>query len=260
MIFEPDALTLAMDYALTTGCDHLALCPKLESSSLPLLIVYNAFGIGFSFFSRYWEAPNPKSRAYVGVGAFNLIKSSVYQAIGTHKALPMFTDDDMRLGQRVKWLGYQQAVAVAGDKVRVNWYPSIGAMYEGLMKNAFPGVGYSLWIVAGSALYIMVLNVLPLLLIPLTGGWEKTLFSLTVLLLMALSWVNRRMLNRDTLETIIISLCYPIAPVFLIVVQVGSTLKILREGGVTWRDTFYPLPELRKQMTTWNASLRWVRR
>ena len=260
VVFKPDALMRAMDYALATQCDHLAVCPRLESPSLPLLIVYNAFGIGFSFYSRYWDAPNPKSKAHIGVGACNLMKTSVYHAIGTHKALPMFTDDDMRLGQRIKWMGYQQAVAMAGDTIRVLWYPSIAAMYQGLMKNAFPGVGFSVWAVAGSTLFILVLNVLPLLLIPLSSGWEKLLFSLTVVLLMALSWANRRLLKLDQLEAIIVSVCYPVTPVFLAVVQIGSMIKILREGGVVWRDTFYPLPELRKQMVSWQASLRWTPR
>ena len=44
------------------------------------------------------------------------------------------------------------------------------------------------------------------------------------------------------------ALTYPLGALLLVVVLLRSTVVTLWQGGVVWRDTFYPLKDLRKGM------------
>ena len=49
--------------------------------------------------------------ARMGVGAFNLIRRGVYEAVGTYERLRLEVLDDMKLGKVVKKAGYRSATA-----------------------------------------------------------------------------------------------------------------------------------------------------
>ncbi len=57
----------------------------------------------------------------VGVGAFNLIRREVYDALGGWEALRMKVLEDLALGRRVKAYGFAQRVALGLDLVSVRW-------------------------------------------------------------------------------------------------------------------------------------------
>lgn len=74
---------------------------------------------------------NPNSRAYVGVGAFQLLRRSTYEAIGTHKRLAMEVVDDMKLAKLVKQSGFRSCVAIAQEFVTVRWHAGAGNVIRG---------------------------------------------------------------------------------------------------------------------------------
>ena len=52
---------------------------------------------------RPWRVPDPEARRdSIGVGAFNMIRREVYDAIGGWEALRMEVLEDLTLGRRVK--------------------------------------------------------------------------------------------------------------------------------------------------------------
>src|ERR1051326_8033992 len=80
---------------------------------------------GRTFSSGFHLAANPRgvsdsrSRAYIGIGAFQLVKRTAYQACGTHERLRMEVLDDMKLAKIVKQAGFRSGVAIAQKFVAV---------------------------------------------------------------------------------------------------------------------------------------------
>ena len=159
--FEQTTLRRAVAYMEAQRVDHLAALPDVRVPGVALNAFIAAFGVFFSMYSRPWQARNPRSRAHVGIGAFNLIRTEVYRAIGGHQPIAMRPDDDMKLGKLVKKRGFRQDAVIGRNFVIVEWYTSLRELIDGLMKNAFAGVEYNLWAVAGSTAGLLVTNVWP---------------------------------------------------------------------------------------------------
>ena len=90
-----------------------------------------------------WKARDPKSAAYVGIGAFNLVRASVYRALGGHEKIAMRPDDDLKLGKVLKRAGHRQDLLLGEEMVSVEWYATLWEAVRGLEKNTFAGLGYS---------------------------------------------------------------------------------------------------------------------
>ncbi|MEZ5458550.1 MAG: glycosyltransferase family A protein [Steroidobacteraceae bacterium] len=84
--FAPSTLSRAMHCALSEGWMHLTAAPRarLPGRILSQFALY--FGLLFSLFARPWAARDPRSRAHVGIGAFNLVRHLAYDRIGGHAA------------------------------------------------------------------------------------------------------------------------------------------------------------------------------
>ncbi len=84
----------------------------------------------------------------MGVGAFQLLKRSAYEAAGTHRRLAMEVIDDMKLGKIVKQAGFRSGVGIAQDSVVVRWHAGARNLINGVTKNFFAGSGFSVTRVA----------------------------------------------------------------------------------------------------------------
>ena len=75
-------------------------------------LLMNYFAFQFVFMTQLWLVRFKWARrAFVGVGAFNLVLRSAYEAIGTHERLRMEVADDLMLGKLVKDAGLRQDCA-----------------------------------------------------------------------------------------------------------------------------------------------------
>ncbi len=221
--------------------DHLTATPDIRVPGLVLNAMVAAFSVFFSLYSRPWKARDPRSRSHIGVGAFNLIRADTYRAIGTHQAIAMRPDDDLKLGKLVKKHGFRQDVVYGRDFIVVEWYASLGEMIDGLMKNAFAGVDYNLVAVAGSTSGLLVMNVWPFIALIATGGVTRALNGLSVLLLVGIFWVCARYSGSRPVYV----LCYPAAALIFAYIIWRSALTAVFTGTVTWRGTAYPLEQMR---------------
>src|SRR5271169_3066456 len=107
-------------------------------------IALTFFGLAFLMSVRPWRVSDSRSGAFAGVGAFQLIRRSAYESIGTHRRLAMEVVDDMKLGKLVKEAGFRSGVAKAGDAVSVHWHSGVGNMIRGTTKNFFATTGFRL--------------------------------------------------------------------------------------------------------------------
>ena len=239
VVFEPTTLRRAVAYMEAQRLDHLAAVPDVRVPGFALKAFIAAFSVFFSMYARPWQARNPRSRAHIGVGAFNLIRAEVYRAIGGHQPIAMRPDDDMKLGKLVKKRGFRQDAVIGRDFVIVEWYASLRELVDGLMKNAFAGVEYSVPAVAGSTAALLLMNVWPVVAVFVTEGTTQLLYSVCVILLILIFGV----VNNGRLGYVI---AYPAAALLFTYIMWRSAIRAVTKGTVAWRGTEYSLAEMRK--------------
>jgi glycosyltransferase involved in cell wall biosynthesis len=238
IVFEPSTLRRAVTLIEDQKVDHLAVIPDIVVPGVALNAFVAAFGVFFSMYARPWKVRDPRSSAHIGVGAFNLIRAPVYRAIGGHRAIAMRPDDDIKLGKLVKKHGFRQDVATGQGLITVEWYASLGELIDGLMKNAFAGVDYSLWKVAGSSAALFLMNVWPVLAVFFTDGVTRALNAVSVLLIVLIFWT----VNGTRVAYV---LAFPAAAILFIYIMWRSALIAVLSGTITWRGTAYPLSQMR---------------
>ena len=238
IVFEASTLRRAVTLVEEQHIDHLAVIPDIVVPGLALNAFVAAFGVFFSMYARPWKVRDPRSSAHIGVGAFNMIRSEVYRAIGGHRAIAMRPDDDIKLGKIVKKHGFRQDVAIGHGLITVEWYASLGELIDGLMKNAFAGVDYSLWKVAGSSAALFLMNVWPVLAVFFTSGTTRALNAASVLLIVLIFWT----VNGTRVAYV---LAFPAAAVLFIYIMWRSALIAITRGTIGWRGTEYPLSQMR---------------
>jgi cellulose synthase/poly-beta-1,6-N-acetylglucosamine synthase-like glycosyltransferase len=111
VIFSHDCSEKAVRYAIDNGLDHLTLPPEILCKGILLRSFVAAFTLIFEMTQRPWRVSDPQAQEHVGIGAFNLIRKDAYERSGTHRAIRMRPDDDMKLGQLLKRHGFRQGVA-----------------------------------------------------------------------------------------------------------------------------------------------------
>ena len=239
--FSPDAIRLAMRYTLYRQLDHFCLFPSMETEGWAERVLVSFFAMLFAFGTQPWLRRLRFPSAYYGIGAFNLVRRSAYDAAGGHEPIRLDILDDVKLG---KLLFKQKSSAdylVAEDAVRVRWQPSAWGVIRGLEKNAFASMSYSLVkMLVLSAFFTLVffVPIVATILVPI----ESSSGFLAVLILLHLTF-GRLSVAFGGSVTVMPG---------LIVVAVGvlfafwrSAFLTLRRGGVNWRETFYSLNDLR---------------
>ena len=180
----------------------------------------------------------------MGIGGFNMIRRTTYDAIGTHRAISLRPDDDLRLGQRLKRMGHSSHVAMGRGLISVEWYTSLGEAIRGLEKNTFAGLEYNAGMVVVSVVGVLTIMVWPYVALFLTEGRTLALYAGAILLQLALYvLVNGAGVPRMYQ----LALAYPVAALLFAYAIARATYLTLRQGGISWRGTFYPLALLRSQ-------------
>lgn len=239
---EKSTVARSVAYMMKHSVDHLALFFKNISSGWLLDSLILDGGAGLLLLFKPWKVDNPRSKSFVGVGAFNMVRSDVYGRVGGHSSIRMHPIDDLMLGKIIKRAGLRQHCLFGMDFVSVRWYESVPAMMNGLMKNLFALFHYRVWLVVCALLLSIVAHVLPLWGALFSTGSARILFAGAVCIRL-LSFVRARQIFHVSFWCIPGSL---VSPYLNIIALIRSTWVTIREGGISWRSTFYPLPELRK--------------
>ena len=242
VMFDPSTIRLAIQFATRSQGDHMVLYPTLvlRGAAEKMLIAF--FQSVSAWAGRPWNIANPKAhKDYIGVGAFNLIRRPVYEALGGYTELRMEVLEDMRLGFRVKREGYAQRVAFGKDLVRIRWADSAWGILNNLTKNLYSTFRFrtSLLLVACVGIFVLCLTPFVALLVPGPARWAGVA-TLTALLLL-----NVRYWRLTDISPAYLAL-FPIAALMFVWTLLRSMILVLWRGGVLWRGTFYPLQELRR--------------
>ena len=242
VVMEPDTLARAVSYFQAEKLDHLAATPEARMPSLFLNMFGVTFGFFFGIFTRPWKAPDPKSHCHIGIGAFNLVKAESYLQCGGHKTIAFRPDDDLKLGKILKQNGCHQQLIYGTGLISVEWYASIRELVLGLEKNVFAGTDYRLWFAISGVIFNMVAILWPFFALFFTSGVTLLLYALIVLAIGLIAADGARFHGFSPW----FALGFPLtAGLFTFIIVRSFTCNLIK-GGITWRGTFYPLAELRK--------------
>jgi len=241
VVFEPTALKRAIHYAEMHQVDHLAATPDCHMPTWLLNAFVVTFVVYFSLYVRIWDVRRRFSRAHIGVGAFNLVRGIVYRAVGGHEPIRMRPDDDLKLGKLLKVAGYQQDVVNASGLIGVDWYASVGEAIRGLEKNTFAGADYSISLTVFSSAVSLVFNVWPYLAVFVIGAPARWVYLAVCLTL----WLLAGLTARGMRAPLSAALGFPLGVLMLTYIQWRTMLLNHYHGGIRWRETHYPLAELK---------------
>jgi len=245
--FSPAALRQAITYVQHQHVDHLALLPGMLLQSFWLDVCVRAFAQLFLLFTRAAEVNQPHSRRYIGVGAFNLVRAAAWQRTPGFEWLRLEPGDDMGLGLMLQRAGAVSHFAIATEDLSVPWYPSVGAMFRGLEKNLFgPGAQYQWW-----RLLLQVAGLWLLLGAPLLALWYGVSHfawlylvaaSCVFVLQLIFAWVCTYERRSESIRLLL----FPLGLLVITLMMLRAGYKCLRNGGIEWRGTHYPLAQLRQ--------------
>lgn len=244
VLFKPDALRRALTYAEAEPADHMVLFPRMIMKQVGEKMMIAFFQTLFMFGHRPWKVAEPDTDDHMGVGAFNLIRRRVYDAVGTYKALRMEVLDDMKLGKVVKKAGYAQRNVFGADLISIRWAKGAMGVVRNLTKNFFAIMSFQWWRAVATCVTLLFLNLVPFIGIALAHGWARLPYAIAVVS-MFLVYVGMSM--HSSIEPYYFVL-HPVSTLLFAYTMFRSMFLTLSSGGVTWRGTFYPLEELRKGM------------
>lgn len=238
--FDAECVKRAIGYTESHGVDHLTMFPKVPMPGLMLNAFVVFFFKTFVLYYQAWRVSNPNSKAFLGIGAFNLVRNNAFREVGGFLRIRMEVVDDLWLGKLLKQGGFRQQVLIARDDISVPWYGSVREMIVGLDKNTYAGVNYNplLWMT-------MILGVglgffWPFAAIFFYEGPLQILFAwICGVLMVSSGWMAIRMKI-----TPCIAVCVPfIVAIFIFTIMRAGIIFYIR-GGIKWRGTLYTKEQL----------------
>ncbi len=244
VLFKPDSLRRALVYAESVPADHVVLFPRMIMKRPGEYMMIAFFQTMFMFGHRPWKVADPSTDDHMGVGAFNLVRRRVYDAVGTYAALRMEVLDDMKLGKVVKKAGFAQRNVFGGDLISIRWAKGAMGVVNNLTKNFFAVLSFQWWRTVISAFGLAFLNFGPFLGIFLARGWARVPYGMA---LMSMFSIYVGMSWRSAVPAYYF-LLHPVSTVLFIYTLLRSMIFTLWNDGIEWRGTKYPLAELRRGM------------
>ncbi|GGB18617.1 MULTISPECIES: glycosyltransferase [Mucilaginibacter] len=239
IVFHPDAINKAVGYAVKHEVDHLTMLPELISRSSILNSVFATLSIMLMIAMKPWEAKKPKSKASSGIGAFNLVRRTAYEKIGTHVRIKLRPDDDLQLGQLIKKEGLRQDVLAGKGYVCLEWYKNLGELGRGVQKNSFAVANYNLVQAIINVLNMLLTVALPMPLMFIFGTAGIRIMA-AIMLVSHIIYMMIVPPNKWWYAFMI-----PFSGLFLAWHFLKASIITVVQGGIYWRESFYSLDMLR---------------
>jgi glycosyltransferase involved in cell wall biosynthesis len=244
VLFKTDSLRRAVAYAEAERADHVVLFPRMIMKNPGEKMRIAFFQALFVFGHRPWKVADPKARDHMGVGAFNMVRRSVYDAVGTYIALRMEVVDDMKLGKVIKNAGFAQRNVFGEDLISLRWAKGAFGIVNNLTKNFFAVLSFQWPRTVATIVGLGFLNLGPFLGVWLAHGWARVPYAVALVSLFGIYW---GMARRSAVPAYYFFL-HPVSSSLFMYTLLRSMVHTLWNGGIVWRGTKYPLDELRKGM------------
>lgn len=244
--YQPGAISAAIAWMRRHNLQHFCMLPKMIPGSLLENVLTNFFGMCFAMGMQLHLMRTRFPLSYAGVGAFNLVHAEFYRGVGGHEPIRMDVLDDVKLGKLMKRSGGRSDFLLADEWLSVRWQPSLWGVVTGLEKNAFASLNYSLLQISFVTVLFLFLftlpSVLPVLALCGLVSWSVVAgyLALAALWHILFGWLVWP--QPSGLLMVPLFFCGPWLMAFA---YWRSAVITLRQGGVRWRNSFYPLGQLR---------------
>jgi glycosyltransferase involved in cell wall biosynthesis len=242
VLFKPDSLRRAVAYGEAERADHVVLFPRMIMKRPGERMMIAFFQALFVFGHRPWKVADPKARDHMGVGAFNMVRRPVYEAVGTHRALRMEVLDDMKLGKVVKKAGFVQRNVFGEDLISLRWAKGAFGIVDNLTKNFFAVLSFQWPRTVVTIVGLGFLNLGPFLGVWLAQGWARVPYAVALISLFGIYYGMSRMSPIAPYYFFL----HPVSTSLFMYILLRSMLHTLANRGIVWRGTKYSLEELRK--------------
>jgi len=244
VLFRPDSIRRAIAYGEAEKADHVVVFPRILMHGPGERMMIAFFQTLFTFGHRPWKVADPKTKDHMGVGAFNMVRRTAYEAVGTYRALRMEVLDDMKLGKVIKNAGFAQRNVFGQDLISIRWAKGAFGVIDNLTKNFFAILSFQWWRTIASTVALLFLNLGPFVGIWFTHGWQRVPY---IIALASMFLIYVGMSLKSAIPAYYFFL-HPISTLLFGYTLIRSMLLTLWNDGVTWRGTTYPLEELRKNL------------
>jgi glycosyltransferase involved in cell wall biosynthesis len=249
VVMTPTVCARAVSHCESQTLDHLTVIPDMPFHRFWAGALFSEFALNFIVGTQPWRARAGKSVLPVGIGAFNLVRTEAYRAIEGHQRIAMRPDDDMTLAIMLKRAGFCQDVLLGRNMVSVQWYDRLPEMVRGLEKNSFAPFNYSFVLLMLVGTLHFVLNLLPVFVFAGAHGTPRLLAAAALVTMAAARLGIQKPLGRSWLHALV----FPVTAALLEFTILRAALITIGGQGITWRDTHYPLAELRTFTIPWSA-------
>jgi hypothetical protein len=240
VMFRSDALRRALTHTEAKGCDHLMLFPSMVMKSFGERMMLGFFALVSTLIIRPWKVRDPKTKTFVGAGAFNLIRRSAYQELGTYAALRLEVIDDLMLGRAVKEQGLAQDCAIGSGLVMVRWAEGAFGVVKNLQKNMLSLLNFSWPLAILAAFGATAYHIGPWVGVILAPGIAKLGFAIAIF---AIVLLYARVAPIFAVSPWMF-VTQPVASMMLVYALTNSAVSSLLHRGVRWRGTTYSVQEI----------------
>lgn len=243
--FQPNVLRKTIALCLEQQLDHLTVAPEVYSQSFWLDVTLAAFALTFFTSLKVAEIGKPGSDKFAGIGAFNLVRKSVFDQTEGFSWLRMEVADDLGLGLMLHRVGAKSCLLVGTDEIGLTWYSSLADMMRGLEKNIF-GIAahyrYSKLFTSVAFLWLTSLGWV-IAFLPHQAPFVWGLGVATYLCLLLYLFVLGTKIKRWEFAFLFI----PIGQLIISGILLRAAIYCSLRQGIIWRGTLYPLDQLRTQ-------------
>jgi len=239
---KPDVIARAILVADRDNADHICLTPGVAPGTASGQAWHPAFLLGLVDWFKRVNQDKPKG--YLGMGAFNLVRTAAYRASGGYKKLRLTVVDDVKLGLLLRRAGKRTRGFIGGDDAECHWPAHAFGMIKIMEKNYFAILDYRVSVAVGLAI-ALCLFWLAGLFGPFTGSLDGTAAGVGLVSFAIPSALIARKIRWSVGPALLVPLIIPLGAVAVL----NSAIVTLRQGGVIWRESFYPLDLLRR----WNV-------
>lgn len=243
ILFRADAIRRALAHAVAAGADHLVVAPTTIIRRWDEAVLLSFFQIFGLWAPRPWKVVDPNAvRDAIGIGAFNLVRTSAYVKVGGFEALRMEIVEDLGFARRIKLAGLAQRFCFGLGLVNVHWASGASGIVNVMTKNIFAAVGFRIALLLMGCSWLTGFCVLPFVAV-----WFPAFTAPSAIAIASICCGYYLLSSRSGLSAWN-ALLAPFAAAAFVYALLRSMLTTLWQGGVVWRGTFYSLAELRKHV------------
>jgi glycosyltransferase involved in cell wall biosynthesis len=231
---DPRCFATALTELERAGLDFLSLFPEMQCVSFWENVILPALVGGLVQLAtpRIEDQRSPDALA---AGAFLLVRSDAFRAIGGFEAIRDEMLDDVALARLLKQNGYRVGFRAAPQLSQVRLFKGNRHAFWGLTKNILAGFGNRIW-VTPIAMFLPVLVFWVPILSALVGLAERdvlltTLGALTYGIQYAIIWLGRSLFRFHAGK----ALGFPLVAIVVVCCTIRAIYYYTARGAVQWR-------------------------